>query len=166
MGKTIHIDIMSITSIRQGIKHLQDYQEWIERKAAELVDKLAAMGAVNASIDYSRAIYDGTNDISVTVENWGENRRAIVATGSALLFIEFGAGVIGGGHPMDGEFGYGPGTYPGQTHVPDPGYWWYTGDDGLSHFSRGNQPTMTMYLTAKELRERVEEVAREVFSHD
>ena len=34
------------------------------------------------------------------------------------------------------------------------------------HHTYGNAPSMAMYNTAKELRERIEEVAREVFSND
>ena len=78
--------------------------------------------------------------------------------------MEFGSGVkYGAGHPLDGDLGMGPGTFPGQTHVPQPGYWWYKGEDGKSHYSVGNAPSMVMYLTGKELEWEVERIAKEVF---
>ena len=164
MSRTIIIDIFNPASIDAAVKEIRDYAEWVKRKTAELARRLADMGAVNVSLGYSRAVYTGGNDISVTVEQQGENSYAIIANGEAVLFVEFGAGVTYGyGHPQPSVEGtpMGPGTYPSEKgHWNDPKGWWIPGGE----HTYGNPPSMTMYLTAKELRNQLEDIAREVFS--
>ena len=164
MSRTITIDIFNPASIDAAVKEIRDYAEWVKRKTAELARRLADMGAVNVSLGYSRAVYTGGNDISVTVEQQGENSYAIIANGEAVLFVEFGAGVTYGyGHPQPSVEGtpMGPGTYPSEKgHWNDPKGWWIPGGE----HTYGNPPSMTMYLTAKELRNQLEDIAREVFS--
>ena len=165
--RTIHIDIMNLGSIQAAMREVEDYRRWLDEKCAELVKRLADIGQATATAIYAGAHdYEGEREEQVTVEQRGEATYAIVASGRTVLFLEFGAGVkFGGGHPQAGEFGYGPGTYPGQTHAFDPKGWWFEDADG-KHHTYGNAPSMAMYNTAKELRERIEEVAREVFSND
>lgn len=164
MSRTITIDIFNPASIDAAVKEIRDYADWVKRKTAELARRLADMGAVNVSLGYSRAVYTGDNDISVTVEQQGENSYAIIANGEAVLFVEFGAGVTYGyGHPQSSVEGtpMGPGTYPSEKgHWNDPKGWWIPGGE----HTYGNPPSMTMYLTAKELRNQLEDIAREVFS--
>ena len=71
MSKTITM-MLDAGSIRHAIRELTDYKKSLERKANELVEKLASMGAVNASLGYARAAYVGDKDISVNVEKRGE----------------------------------------------------------------------------------------------
>ena len=63
----------------------------------------------------------------------------------------------------------GPGTYnpnsdawmrPEGWKMPGPG-----GENGLVH-TYGNPPEMPMYLAARELEERLEQIAQEVFADD
>ena len=168
--RTIHIDLMDLGSIQAAMREVEDYRRWLNAKCAELAQKLADMGSVNVSLGYARAIYDGPKDYEVSVEQRGKATYAIVASGMTVLILEFGAGVTyGAGHPQAGEFGFGPGTYPGQEHAMDPNGWFFSDYDGGGRYSRrtwGNPPSMTMYLTARDLREHIEEVAREVFSND
>lgn len=166
--KTIHIDLMNLGSIKVAMREVEDYRRWLDEKCAELVKRLADIGQATATAIYAGAHdYEGEREEQVTVEQRGEATYAIVASGRTVLFLEFGAGVTyGGGHKQAGEFGFGPGTYPGQKHAMDPKGWWFVDADGEKHHTLGNAPSMAMYNTAKELRERIEEVAREVFSND
>lgn len=160
MSKTIHIDLMDSSSIDRAIHELRDFQQWLERKAGELAERLAEYGLTRVEMGYAAALYDGDKQVSVTVEKRDENTYAIVASGATVLILEFGAGVTYGyGHPQAGEFGYGPTTYPGQTHAADPKGWWIPGGE----HTYGNPPSMTMYRTAKELEQEVERIAKEVF---
>lgn len=166
MSKTIHIDIFDPASIDAAVREIREYSAWVQRKTEELVKRLAEYGLRRVQVGYAAALYDvdkTQRDVVLTVEERGKNQYAIVAYGFDVLLLEFGSGVNGGGHPLNGEFGMGPGTFPGQTHVPTPGYWWYKGEDGKSHYSVGHPPSMTMYQTGKELRDRILEVAKEVF---
>ena len=148
-------------SIGRAVKELQRYAEWVTVKEAELRSRLAMMGATVASIQFARAIYSGSNDVSVRVDDTG-SVAVIYAEGESVAFIEFGAGATYGyGHPLAGEFGTGPGTYPdGKGHWNDPKGWWF----GSSQHTYGNPPAMAMYKAVQEITENVTKIAREVFA--
>ena len=164
MSRTININVFDRSSIEKAIKELRDYKAFILRKTHELAQRLADDGAVAAMLGYEQAYYRGDKDFDVNVEELGENKFAIVASGETVLILEFGAGVTYGyGHPQAGQFGYGPTTYPGQTHAADPKGWWLPKAAGGGH-TFGNAPSMTMYKVGKDLHNRVAEIAREVFN--
>lgn len=161
---TIHVDVMDARSIQRAISDLKAYRARIIEKSNELARRLAERGAVIASISFARAIYTGPKDVAITVEARSANTYAILASGETVLILEFGAGITyGEGHPQAGEFGYGPGTYPGQKHAMTGKGWYLPKEKGGGH-TYGNPPSMAMYLAAKEIRAEVEAVAREVFS--
>lgn len=150
-------------SINASIKQLDDYMKNLDSKIDELAKRLADMGAVDVSLGFSKAKYDGKKDFDVSVE--GDNGKyRIIVSGESVLFVEFGSGVTYGyGHPEADKHGMGPGTYPdGKGHWNDPNGWWIPKSKGGGH-TYGNPPNMPMYLTAKELRKEVERVAKEVF---
>lgn len=161
------------SGIDETLDGIEQYRQWIVRKTDELSKRLADLGATAASLHFSRAIYNGTNDFEITVEPRGQGVYAVRANGDTVLFVEFGSGLIGYGHPEVGE--YGPGTYPGKGHWDDPKGWWYPTDDpgeirstnkagqGYAH-SYGNPPNAPMYNTVKELEQEIVRVAKEVFS--
>lgn len=162
MKRVYNIDLSA-----RGIKELQDglkeYDKWLKQKSDELCKRLADMGAVKASLYFSRAIYTGPEDheISVVPKDGG---YAVRADGSTVLFVEFGTGLIGYGHPEPN--GMGPGTYPGKGHWSDPNGWWLPRDknDGHSQHTYGNPPNMPMYNTVKELEQELAIVVKEVFA--
>lgn len=165
-----------------GIDELLDALErlpaWLKAKSQELLKRLADEGYQIASAGFSGAQYDGTNDVSVSVEQRGDNARAVVAIGSAALFIEFGTGVrYADNHPesaqngmIRGVYGYGFGRlengwrYPeengaGTNAVPDEKH------PGYLH-TYGNPANMSMYNAVKHLQEILPDMAREVFGDD
>lgn len=159
----VRISITDISSIDNAIKQLEAYQKKMDEKADEIASRLASMGATSVSLGFARAIYNGEKDFDVTVENRGNGRYAIVASGETVLFAEFGAGVTYGyGHPQAAEFGMGPGTYPyGKGHWNDPKGWWIPKSAGGGH-TYGNPPNMPMYNTEQELKNEIERVVMEV----
>lgn len=163
MAKTINITLDN-KSISDAIKELKRYKAWIFQKEEELRIRLATVGATVASIQFSRAIYNGSNDVTVRVDDTG-SRAVIYAEGESVAFIEFGSGIkYGYGHPQAGEFGFGPGTWSdgpeGKGHWDSEKGWWY----GSGEHSYGNPPAMAMYKAVQEITEKVTEIAREVFS--
>ena len=159
MPKRIDIELTD-ASIKSGIKELRLYKSWIIEKEAELRSRLAALGATVASIEFSRAIYNGSKDVSVRVDDTG-SVAVIYAEGESVAFIEFGAGIkYGYGHPQAGEHGMGPGTYPGKGHWDNEKGWWY----GHGQHSYGNPPAMAMYDAVQKMTEELTRIAREVFS--
>ena len=152
------------SSIDAAIQQLQSYQDSLEEKAKLICEKLASRGAVSASLAYARGstAYTGPVDCEVTVEPEGDGYK-ILANGETVLFLEFGAGVTyGGGHPLNGQFGMGPGTYPGQTHAMTGKGWYLPKSRGGGH-TYGNPPTMAMYNAAQDIRQEIQRVAEEVF---
>ena len=159
----IVIDPFDQKSISESIKELDRYKRWVQEKEEILRQRLAQLGATVASIEFSRAIYNGTNDVSVRVDDNGR-KATIFAEGSAVLFIEFGSGEkYGGGHPDAGKFGYGPGTYSegpnGKGKWDDPNGWYFA----HGQHSFGNPPAMAMVHARDAILEQLTAIAREVF---
>lgn len=174
MSQTINVPL-SIPAYDSLIQKIEDLENWQSDRAIVFADRLAQEGMEIASIKFSQAVYDGTNDVSVTVEPRGNNVRAVVATGGATLFIEFGTGVTyPDDHPEAGELGMKRGEY-GQGHGKQHS-WGYYGDPGTNGvlkekknggfvvITHGNPANMPMYETVKELQDRLTEIAKEVFS--
>lgn len=155
---------LSTKGIDDLMAWLKEYNEWLKGRGQVLLDRLAMMGATNASLRFARAIYSGINDTEVTAKKLG-NSYVISANGAAVLFIEFGSGITyGGGHPEAGQHGMGPGTYPdGKGHWDDPNGWWIPKDKGGGH-TYGNPPAMAMYETVKDLESALPALIKEVFA--
>lgn len=165
MSRTITIDIFNPASIDAAVKEIREYSKWVQKKTKELSKRLAAIGVTLAAIEYSRVPYHGLKDVNLSIEIGAKpNQYDIVAAGETVLILEFGAGVTYGyGHPQPSVEGtpMGPGTYPSEKgHWDDPKGWYIPGGE----HTYGNPPSMAMYLTAKELRNRLLEVVQEVFS--
>lgn len=174
MSQIINVPL-SIPAYDRLIRKIEDLGNWQSDRAIVFADRLAQEGMEIASIKFSQAVYDGTNDVSVTVEPRGNNVRAVVATGGATLFIEFGTGVTyPDDHPEAEELGMKRGEY-GQGHGKQHS-WGYYGDPGTNGvlkekknggfvvITHGNPANMPMYETVKELQDRLTEIAKEVFS--
>lgn len=149
--------------VHKAITELAKYKRQLWEKTELIVEKLAFLGATNASLEYARAVTD-ENDVQISVEWVNDTTAKVRATGTQVLFIEFGAGITyGHGHPQEKEFGYGAGTYPnGKGHWDDPNGWWYS-KDGESKHTYGNPPSASMYNTARKLEQEIERVVKEVF---
>lgn len=166
---------LSAAGIDTLIKATREYKTWLENCTEVLLDRLAADGVETASVRFAKAVYDGTNDVSVSVENRGKGVRAVVAVGQSVLFIEFGTGVTyTDNHPEAAELGMNRGEY-GKGHGKQNS-WGYYGDPGTNGKARetasgktvvithGNPANRSMYETVKELEQRLREIAREVFA--
>lgn len=163
MHKTIQLKL-SEKGVQNAMKELVAYKQWVCEKEQELRQRLASIGATVASISFSRAIYNGTNDVSVRVDDTG-SVAVIYAEGESVAFIEFGSGSkYGYGHPQAKEFGVGPGTYPteandGKGWWDNPRGWWYA----HGKHSYGNPPAMAMYRAVEAMTEQITVIAEEVF---
>lgn len=162
MAKTINVSL-SNESITAAVKELRRYATWVSQKEAELRMRLAQLGATVASIQFSRAIYNGSKDVTVRVDQSG-SVAVIYAEGESVAFIEFGSGATYGyGHPQAGQFGVGPGSWSdgpeGRGHWDNEHGWWYE----RGKHSYGNPPAMAMYKAVQEMTEQITTIAREVF---
>lgn len=154
---------LSAAGLDELSRELDTFRRWQEEKARELLDRLAQLGAAEASVRFARAAYVGLKDAQVTAEPT-DRGYVIRADGESVLFLEFGSGVTyGGGHPEAKAHGMGPGTYPdGKGHWDDPRGWWLPRAKGGGH-SYGNPPAMGMYQARKTVEEELVRIAKEVF---
>lgn len=155
------------------IKGVEQYQKWLEDRTKVLVQRLTDMGVKIAETGFASAVYDGTNDVKVDFEERGETTRAVIATGNAALFIEFGTGIMYPDNHPEQQFArgsYGKGQGKQRT-------WGYYGEPGTNGRVRakknggyvvtthGNPANMCMYNARKQLEEDITRIAREVFGN-
>lgn len=173
MAKKIRMNL-SAASIDAAIQKLESYRNSLEQKCAQIAERLANAGFNVAFGILAEHVYSGETISNLVVQQTGPTRFELVAGSVAIMFLEFGAGVQGVGHPLAGQLGMGAGTYPGQTHAFDPNGWWfptddpnlavYTNEDGQMYgHSYGNPPYMPVYQASVEMRRSIERIAREVF---
>lgn len=157
---TINVDILDPASVQAAITQLESYD--LEARVDEICRRLADIGFATASAGFAGAIYDGTNDVRVTVEPI-DNGYAVKANGEAVLFIEYGAGAtFGYGHPR--PEGYGPGTYNPRSRRWSSPYGWYYGTSRDLHHTYGNPPAAAMYHAEQDALRDVERIAEEVLN--
>jgi hypothetical protein len=164
---------LSEQSIEKAIRELNNYKKWLQDCTEKFLKELADAGVEIATAKFRAADYDGTNDVSVSVENRDKNKIAVVAVGGAVLFIEFGTGIkYPNDHPEAGKNGFTHGGYGHHLGRLQNG-WRYQGEPG-THGERddehpgyiktkGNKANMCMYETIKELEDKFEEIARRVY---
>lgn len=165
---------LSVAGIDGAIQAVQEYKIWLKERSAALLERLAQEGCEVASAKFEKAVYDGTNDTSVSVEQREGGARAVVAIGGTVLFIEFGTGVTyPDNHPEAAELGMVRGGY-GKGHGRQR-TWGYYGDPGTNGeirvkkngsavvITHGNPANMPMYETVKELRDKLTALVKEVF---
>lgn len=154
---------LSTSGINKLIGVLGGYKRWLNQKSDELAKRLADMGAVRAEINFDAAYYDGDEDHHIEVIPVGKMQYKVRASGTTVLFVEFGSGLIGYGYDAAEINNMGPGTYPGKGLWNRPSGWYYTGSDGESHHSHGNPPNAPMYESVKELEAEFTRLVQEVF---
>lgn len=172
--KTVKVPL-SQRGIDTLLREIESYTVWLKERSQVLLDRLAQAGFEVASARFAKAVYDGTNDASVSLETRSEGVRAVVAIGASVLFIEFGTGVTyPDNHPQAAELGMKRGEY-GKGHGKQSS-WGYYGDPGTNGvvkmkkdgstvvITHGNPANMPMYETVKELEAMLPELVKEVFS--
>ena len=167
---------LSEKSIQEAIKQLQQYKSDLKSKCDLLVIRLAEIGEEAAVQSVNESPLGKTVTLRVQREPTLMGCRAVlIATGkvfdvedrepfSTILAIEFGAGIHYNPepNPKANELGYGVGTYPGQIHAFEDG-WYYLGKDDKWHYTHGVKATMPMYNASMEIIQQYKQIAREVF---
>jgi len=166
---------LSASGVQRMIDAVEAYRTWLEDRANALLRELSSMGYDIASAKFESAVYDGTNDTKVKIEERDGRTAAVVAVGASVLFIEFGTGVTyPDNHPEAAQNGMVRGAY-GKGHGKQR-TWGYYGDPGTNGveqtnpktgntvvLTHGNPANTCMYDTAKELSERLPALVKEVF---
>lgn len=147
-------------------------------RAARLSAELCDIGREIASYAFGSAMYDGVNDITVELQATDRGCR-VVANGNAVCFVEFGAGVYYGGNYLGrrppeilgiGQYGRHNGMRNTWSYYGSPG----TNGELAMHkksgdtvvITHGNPPANAMAMAVVQMRDKLVETAREVFSND
>ena len=162
MGKTAKLSFKT-SGIREAITYLEAYSASLAEKRDELLRRLGEIGVREASVRFTTAMYDGVNDVDVSLET-AKDGYVIIARGQAVAFIEFGAGVYhnhGEPYPKPrpegvvkiGEYGKGYGKRQA----------WGFRNGGELVITHGNPAAMPMWYASEEMRKNIVQIAREVF---
>jgi hypothetical protein len=165
VAKIIRMNL-SEASIDSAIQQLQAYRNSLDAKKDHLLKRLAEIGVREASVRFTTAMYDGVNDSSVSLET-NASGYVIKASGNAVAFIEFGAGVYhNSGEPYPnprpsgivgiGEYGKGYGKRQA---------WGFKDDSGELVITHGNPAAMPMWYASEEMRSNILKIAKEVFGN-
>lgn len=165
---------VKLGNVKEAITVLQKYRDSLPEKNKTFLARLAELGMDTASVSFSHAQYDGTNDVAVSIRWEDDGKVLVVARGRAVTFIEFGTGVVyADDHPKAAEMGAVRGGY-GEGHGVQR-TWGYYGDPGTNGVSvakerrddlvltHGNPASRSMYEAGKAMRERIMEIAKEVY---
>lgn len=171
--------------MRNAIAALERLRERVEKGSEVLAQRLAEAGAEKARDGFAGVDhYAGDPTVDVYTEAEGKT-ASVVASGQAVAFLEFGAGV----HYYTGYPGDRPaeihdiGTYGDGKGASGKG-WIYAGEQGLSghpvvrhrksgdvvreglYWTRGNKPYAPMFRASQEIQdsETVEQAVKEAFT--
>lgn len=179
MNKIIRVTL-SKAGVRAALQEYTKWQKWLLDRTKVFIKTLADEGYYIASWNFQNVIYDGTNDVQVKVVEYSKYKRAVVAVGNAVLFIEFGSGVVyPDTHPDKPSDLAARGTY-GKGKGSNPKGWHYImGENGqltaggrpvktnkrgdVVIKTKGNPANMSMYLTKEALERKIERIARMVY---
>lgn len=169
---------VSIGNIAEALKQVENYRDTLEKKQKDFLQRIAEIGVTEATTRFEQAQYDGENDVIVHEPEWVNDNTIIVkASGSSILFIEFGTGVHYGTpqHEKAEEFGYERGGYGHHRGKHD--FWYYKGDPGTNGeearnpemaargliFTHGNPANRCMWEVSKKMRSELLRIAKEIF---
>lgn len=164
--------VLSGESFRRLAKQIADYREELEKRCRIFEEKVARLGyeVIQAElVTHDAGVGKTLESMEFITENDGDTYICKVrVTSDAILFLEFGSGIVGQAgsqHPLAGEMGYGPGTFPGKGHWDDPdGWFYYDSDKGGKRFHTfGQAASMPMYQGGQEMEREFKNIAKEVF---
>ena len=155
---------LSEASIKAAIKQVNAYSKSMDKKCDELCRRLAEIG-VEAAIAHA-PIGIGNLVSGIHLEKHGDKDYLVVSSGDKVGFIEFGTGVVGEGTyqgNLPDNYKYDQRWTP-EAHDPnDPTLWYYYDERGKRHSTRGQKAKGYMAAASEEMRNKVLEVAKEVF---
>lgn len=177
MSKRYTVNIMSKSSIEKLQKDLRKYRNHLKFNARNIAKKLSEIGLKVAEAKVGESPLGNYIHLAVDYDKLPSGGRTmLIATGEVkesdeyapfniLLAVEFGAGIYYNKdrNPKADEFGLGPGTFPGQIHAFEDGWYYWDEEEQTWRYTHGVKATMPMYNADMAILSSIEKVAREVF---
>lgn len=148
---------LNVKSINAAIKELDAYKARLGKAAEEITHtltrtgvELAKQNAMYMDIYDNHALYDGIVEEYVGGFGVDYAKGYVHSTAPHSMFCEFGTGIVGAENPHPNI------TIPGwqyDTNEHGEKGWWYEGDDGEWHWTKGMPSRPYMYETAQKLRQ-------------
>lgn len=172
----IGLNLKDIENLKKQLIQYRDVE--LPNKCKLLAQRLAEIGFKTAEIHIDEAPLGKYVTLRIEESPLKYGHKAIlIATGAVkksegyedfntLLALEFGAGIYYNdkSHPQAAEFGYGPGTFPGQIHAFEDGWYYWDEKEGKWRYTHGVKATMPMHNADVEIIANAVKIAREVFS--
>ena len=151
------------TQLRKQKKRIVHDAEVLARELAKKGVQIAKVKIVDLDAVFTGELLASIKKEKVSADNNGAV-FIVKADSEHAIYVEMGTGIIGRDNPYPGEL---PAIYmSGNTiHQTEDGRygWFYQDKNGQWRFTEGMPSRPFMFETANELREIVEETAREVF---
>lgn len=158
---------LSPSSIRSLKAQLESYKRSLPQKCDELCKRLAEIG-VDTAVK-TVPVETGYLSESIGFVRRGNSDYLVVAEAGYAAFVEFGTGVVGSGTykgELPKNWEYDARWSPWAHDEEDPTIWYYLGDDGRYHATRGQTASGFMAASAEAMRQEVVRIAKEVFARD
>lgn len=169
---------LSVRGINDLKAELLNYKNNILQSKLNLFTRrLAEVGLNVANAKISESPLGKYVSIKIESKNSKDESTAfLVATGQTvqsegyepfniLLGIEFGAGIHYNPNPNPNaaELGFGVGTFPGQIHAFEDGWYYWDANKEEWRYTHGVKATMPMYNAYIEMQPKIKAIANEVF---
>lgn len=176
--KKFTVDILSKSSVEDLKRKIEAYRDDLPRKCEEIATELAKIGLDVASAKVNESPLGKYVTLSIQNENIPNGSKALlIARGevkqsegyadfSTILAIEFGAGIYYNKtiNPNADKLGYGPGTFPGQIHAMEDGWYFWDEKNQVWKYTHGVRATMPMYNATMEIYNQAVKVVKGVFA--
>lgn len=166
---------LSEKEIQNAISQIKEYQSDLNSRCELFCERLCELGKITAEAKVSESplakyvtIHTDINPESMGCKAvlfaLGEVKDTEYGSFNMMLAVEFGAGIHYNpvANPKADELGFGVGTYPGQIHAFEDG-WFYPGEDGEWHYTHGVKATMPMYNASEQMILNIKKIAKECF---
>ena len=156
---------LSVSSVQSVINEIRKYQDDLNRKCEEFCQRLADEGVILAKTKIMQypAIYTGELLGSIKDEPGAAITNGaywLIYTGCEWApYVEFGTGLVGSQNPHP-DTGLASWKYDVNEHG-EAGWFYFR--EGEWHWTKGMPSRPFMYETARDLRNLVPKIAKEVF---
>lgn len=174
--KKINLDL-STQQINQMIKRLEKLKKELDKSSEEIVKELSETGLQEIQSNYAATPYkDGNDDVNFFITGT-EKKKKVGASGSQVLYNEFGTGTEGANNPHPEKENFGLNAYnSGSTirannkanspasklGIPAGGLYWTYMDGSVKKYTQGIPAGKQVYLAAKKIQKEKNKVVKKV----